>query len=81
MSSYISKNKKLLVISDTRMYVSDEGVKAFGPVVKELNELSSIYNQITWIGFHMENERNNNSFLEIENDCIKVYQTISYFFK
>ena len=53
MHSDIRKNtRRLLVISDTAMQYTKDGIIAFGPVVKELSYLSEEFDHITWIGFH-----------------------------
>lgn len=72
MSKNIQNCNKLLVISDTGMYISNSVRKAFGPVVKELEELSNEFDEITWIGFHKEKEKENTSYVEINNNKIKV---------
>jgi glycosyltransferase involved in cell wall biosynthesis len=60
--------KKLLVVSDTAMQYTDNGVKAFGPVVKELRYLLEEFDDITWIGF--ERIEKNNSLVLIKNKKI-----------
>ena len=62
--------KRLLVVSDTAMQNTDSGVKAFGPVVKELTYLAKEFDEITWIGF--ERIGKNNSLVLIENKKIQT---------
>jgi len=62
---------KLLVISDTGMYQGGNSFYAFGPVVKELEELSC-FETITWIGFERSNEKKNGSFVKISKKQINV---------
>lgn len=42
---------RLLVVSDTGMYIHGNEKYAFGPVVRELEHLSDIFETITWIGY------------------------------
>jgi len=60
--------KKLLVVSDTAMQYAPDGVKAFGPVAKELIHLLEEFDEITWIGF--EKKQKNNSLVLINNEKI-----------
>ncbi|QTE23057.1 glycosyltransferase [Polaribacter cellanae] len=71
MFKNISKNKKLLVISDTGILRNEKGFRAFGPVVKELNHLLEIFDEITWIGFEKISQKNNGSYIAISNNKIK----------
>ncbi len=72
MPKHIQKNTKLLVVSDTGMLIDNKGdLYAFGPVVKELNNLLLEFDEITWIGFNRENQINNKSFVRVGNDRIK----------
>lgn len=71
MSANISKYPKLLVISDTGMYQEGNSFYAFGPVVKELEELSC-FERITWVGFEKSNEKKNSSFVKICNKRINL---------
>lgn len=69
MHSDIRKNtKRLLVISDTAMQYTKDGIIAFGPVVKELSYLLREFDNITWIGFHKT--KKNNSLIPIKNPKI-----------
>jgi glycosyltransferase involved in cell wall biosynthesis len=43
--------RKLLVVSDTSMYMLGDEKYAFGPVVRELEHLSDSFHTITWIGY------------------------------
>lgn len=69
MHSDIRKNtRRLLVISDTAMQYTKDGIIAFGPVVKELSYLSEEFDHITWIGFHKT--KKNNSLVPVKNSKI-----------
>ena len=73
MYKHISKNNKLLVVSDTGMAKTIDGViKAFGPVVTELNHLLLEFDEITWIGFHKKKEHQNKSYIDVNNSKIKI---------
>lgn len=47
-----ANSKKLLVVSDTAMQYTKEGVVAFGPVLRELTHLLEVFSSIRWIGFN-----------------------------
>lgn len=56
MPENIQANKpRLLVVSDTSMYILNNKKYAFGPVVRELEHLSDAFETITWIGYLKEN--------------------------
>lgn len=72
MSKNLSANNKLLVISDTGMYVDENNeVYAFGPVVKEVNHMLTIFDEIIWIGFNTPNKKRNKTFLQISSENVK----------
>lgn len=70
MHKNLSKYSKLLVISDTGIFTTDKGYMAFGPVVKELEHLLDIFDEITWIGFEKISEKSNLSYIPIVSDRI-----------
>lgn len=73
MYKHISKNNKLLVVSDTGMAITDNGtVNAFGPVVIELNHLLLEFDEITWIGFHKQKQLHNKSYIAVSHKKIKT---------
>ncbi len=52
MSKDLSKRPKLLIVSDTAVYfVEKEKYFAFEPVVREIENFSHLFSEITWIGF------------------------------
>ena len=65
MHKNLSDNTKLLVVSDTGMYGNENDVFAFGPVVKELEEMLAIFDSITWIGFNREDQIKNTSYVKV----------------
>lgn len=71
MSEHLPKYHKLLVISDTSMRQDNDGVYAFGPVVKELEELSC-FKTIVWIGFNRSNAVANKSLVKLSQENIKL---------
>jgi len=71
MSKNLSKYNKLLVISDTGIYQDTGEFYAFGPVVKELEELVG-FERITWIGFESSDQKENDSYVKIKKENIKV---------
>ncbi len=49
MSLHIPK-RKLLVISDTAVFKEQGVYKAFEPVVRELNSIASLFDEVIWLG-------------------------------
>ena len=72
MYKHLSKNNKLLVISDTGIVKTEDGCIAFGPVVIELNSLLQEFDEITWIGFLKKNQISNKSYIKVTNKKIKI---------
>lgn len=72
MPKNLSRYTKLLVVSDTGIYQKDGKTYAFGPVVKELNEMLTLFERITWIGFNREDQKKNLSYIEIKSSNIKT---------
>lgn len=72
MSKHLSKDRKLLVVSDTGMIMRNGKMFAFGPVVKELEEMLTIFDTITWIGFNRPDQIENASYLEVVSEKIKI---------
>lgn len=78
MSRYLQKNKgRLLVISDTAMCKSSDGIYAFGPVVKELEELNQVFESITWIGYNHANRLGDKSLKKVPTsfNCVLLKRT------
>ena len=44
------RKRKLLVVSDTPFYNSGQGLLAFEPVVRELESLLNVFDEIVWLG-------------------------------
>ncbi len=51
MSSHIPTGRKLLVVSDTSMTRRDDQIQGFEPVVRELDSISNLFDQIIWLGY------------------------------
>lgn len=51
MFDNISKNTKLLVVSDTTMFYKDGAWLGFEPVVRELDAISKLFDEIVWLGY------------------------------
>ena len=71
MSKNIQRNTKLLIVSDTKMIKLSGEIFAFGPVVKELNSMLTVFEEITWIGFKHDESENNKSLVKITNKRIR----------
>ncbi len=52
MAEGLQKGKQLLIISDTAMWRTPQGISVFEPALREVEYLSSIFERITWIGFN-----------------------------
>ncbi|MFQ3181106.1 MAG: hypothetical protein ACI9Z4_000697 [Polaribacter sp.] len=73
MCKHISKNNKLLVVSDTGVAITNNGtLKAFGSVVIELKHLLLEFDEITWIGFHKQKQLHNKSYIAVSHKKIKT---------
>jgi glycosyltransferase involved in cell wall biosynthesis len=51
MAEHLQK-KSLLIVSDTAMAKTGEGVSVFEPALREIENLSGLFTHITWIGFN-----------------------------
>jgi glycosyltransferase involved in cell wall biosynthesis len=51
MRKHISKGTRLLVISDTTMSLKDGVKEGFEPVVRELDSISDLFDEIIWLGY------------------------------
>ena len=71
MSEHLQTYSKLLVISDTSMCLNNKDSYAFGPVVKELEELSC-FETIVWIGFNNGSININKSLVKLKKGNIKL---------
>lgn len=63
---------KLTIVSDTAIYQKDGKHYAFGPVVREIESIEHLFDNITWIGFNRLDKRNDQSMLLVKSDKIKV---------
>jgi glycosyltransferase involved in cell wall biosynthesis len=62
---------KLVVISDTKAHCSECQIYAFGPVVREFENLKPIFIKIDWLVFQTKIYRNN--FLKIDESLIQLH--------
>lgn len=68
----IQKKNKLLIVSDTGMFLEKNKYRAFGPVVKEIEYFLRIYQSVNWIGFNKPEENENNSFINVPNQNVNI---------
>ena len=53
MPEDLSKRPDLLIVSDTAVYIDDQGkYLAYEPVVREIEHFAHLFSSITWIAFH-----------------------------
>jgi glycosyltransferase involved in cell wall biosynthesis len=65
-------SRKMVIITDTPMYVSQGKAMAFGPVVRELEFISKGFDGITWLGFDRSTDAGNPIFDEIKDPKIQI---------
>lgn len=63
--------KKLTIISDTALYCIKNDYFGFGPVVKEIQFIEHMFDEIVWIGFERNDRINDLSMQKIQNNKIK----------
>ncbi len=69
MSADIQK-RTLLVVSDTAMFHDGQDLLVFNPVLRELNVISDMFDEIIWLG--ARSLTNKRSMTTIDNDKIKA---------
>lgn len=57
MSSHIPTGRKLLVVSDASMTRRDGQIQGFEPVVRELDSISNLFDQIIWLGYSQKESK------------------------
>jgi glycosyltransferase involved in cell wall biosynthesis len=65
-------NQRLTIISDTAMFQNATGLYAFGPVVRELEFLAPLFDEITWVGFERTDKEGDLSMKKIKSNKIKI---------
>lgn len=65
-------HNKLTIVSDTAIYKYQDKFYAFGPVVRELEFIDDLFDQITWIGYNRIDKLNDLSMQVINSKKIKV---------
>ncbi|WP_396148784.1 glycosyltransferase family 4 protein [Flavobacterium sp.] len=66
------QQKKLTIVSDTAMFRNDNESFAFGPVVRELEYIEDLFDEITWIGFDRSDKVGDLSLQKIKSQKIKI---------
>lgn len=64
--------KKLTIVSDTAVFCKDNEYYGFGPVVREIEYIDFVFDEITWIGFNSEDKLGDMSMQKITSPKIKV---------
>lgn len=64
--------KKLTIITDTLMCKNELGSFSFGPVVRELEHVEHLFDEITWIGFAKSDNLVDLSMKKIDSKKIKI---------
>lgn len=64
--------KRLTIVSDTALYTSNNKRYGFAPVVKEIEHISSLFEEIIWIGFKRLDRFEDGSLQEIQCNTIKL---------
>ncbi len=63
--------KKLTIVSDTALFFNGKSYYGFGPVVKEIEFIEHLFDQIVWIGFDRQDRMNDLSMRKINSSKIK----------
>ncbi|HRE79337.1 MAG TPA: glycosyltransferase family 4 protein [Flavobacterium sp.] len=63
--------KKLTIVSDTAIFHSNNSYYGFGPVVREIEFVEHLFDQITWIGFDRQDRIGDLSMQKIQSNKIK----------
>lgn len=72
MSENIRKYKQLTVISDTGLITKGDKRFGFGPVVRELEYISPMFEKIVWIGFERNDNFGNQIYEQIQAKNIET---------
>lgn len=76
MSEDLSKRPRLLIVSDTAVYIKEEGeYVAFEPVARELENFAPLFDTITWIASKYPFDETIRNVKRIENVSIKYILT------
>ena len=65
-------NRKMVIITDTPMYLARGKAMAFGPVVRELQFISQTFESIIWLGFDRSTDAGNPIFDEVTDPKIRI---------
>lgn len=66
------QSKKLTIITDTLMCRNESGLFSFEPVVRELEHIEYLFDEITWIGFAKADNLVDVSMKKIDSQKIKL---------
>ena len=64
--------RKLTIITDTLMCQNHIGLYSFGPVVRELEHIEHLFDEITWVGFAKADNEVDRSMKKIESSKFKL---------
>lgn len=64
--------KKLTIVSDTAIFYSNNFYYGFGPVVREIEFIDHLFDQITWIGYDRQDRIDDLSMQKIQSPKIKI---------
>lgn len=74
MPEDLPKRPKLLIVSDTAVYVDNEGrYLAFEPVVREIEHFAHLFSSITWVAFSYPLNRTTGNMREIQTVSVKYH--------
>ncbi|MCX6189539.1 MAG: glycosyltransferase [Bacteroidetes bacterium] len=63
---------KLLIVSDTAMWRTKDGIIAFEPVVREIENFEYLFSKITWIGFQQRDRTKQNNARGVVSDKVNI---------
>jgi glycosyltransferase involved in cell wall biosynthesis len=65
-------HKKLTIVTDTAIYKIDGKYYAFGPVIRELEFIEHLFDEITWIGYNRPDLKHDLIMQEVASKKIKI---------
>jgi glycosyltransferase involved in cell wall biosynthesis len=65
-------HRKLTIVTDTSIFKKDDGYYAFGPVIRELEYIEHLFDEITWIGFDRPDLKHDLIMQEVLSKKIKI---------
>lgn len=64
--------KKLVIVSDTAIFIDSNRVYGFNAVVNEINHFEHLFDEIVWIGFNRKDLINNKSMQKLTSLKVKI---------